>query len=59
MRDAARSLATAAPMAAPAAAELADLDKLDAQVADGGDLAMTTKLAKEQIYRRHRSSGQK
>ena len=46
-------------MAAPAAAELADLDKLDAQVADGGDLAMPTKLAKEQIYRRHRSNGQK
>ena len=47
-------------MAAPAAAEMADLDKLDAYVADeGADLATPTKLAKEQIYRRHRSSGQK
>ena len=56
----ARALAAAAPLAAPAAAEMADLDKLDAYVADeGSDLATPTKLAKEQIYRRHRSSGQK
>ena len=55
----ARALAAAAPLAAPAAAEMADLDKLDAQVAEGADLAVPTKLAKEQIYRRHRSSGQK
>ncbi len=56
----ARALAAAAPLAAPAAAEIADLDKLDAYVADeSADLAAPTKLAKEQIYRRHRSSGQK
>ncbi len=55
----ARGYAAAAPLAAPAAAEMMDLDKLDAQVAEGTDTALTTKLAKEQIYRRHRSSGQK
>ena len=56
----ARALAAAAPLAAPAAAEIADLDKLDAYVADEtADLSAPTKLAKEQIYRRHRSSGQK
>ena len=55
----ARSYAASAPLAAPAAAEMADLDKLDAAVAAGSDLAAPTKLAKEQIYRRHRSSGQK
>ena len=55
----ARTYAAAAPLAAPAAEELADLDKLDAQVASGTDLAVSTKMAKEQIYRRHRSSGQK
>ena len=38
---------------------MADLDKLDAQVTEESDLAVPTKLAKEQIYRRHRSSGQK
>ena len=46
-------------MPAAAAAEMADLDKLDAQVSEGGDLSLPTKLAKEQIYRRHRSRGQK
>ena len=51
--------AASAPLAAPAAAEMADLDKLDAQVAAGPDLSAPTKLAKEQIYRRHRSRGQK
>ena len=56
---AARSLVAAAPLMAPAAAEMADLDKLDAYVTEGGDLATPTKLAKEQIYRRHRSSGHK
>ena len=55
----ARVFAAAAPLAAPAAAEMADLDKLDAQVTENSDLAAPTKLAKEQIYRRHRSSGQK
>jgi Ca-activated chloride channel family protein len=55
----ARTFAAAAPMAAPAAAEMEDLDKLDAQVAAGTDLSSTTKLAKEQIYRRNRSSGRK
>ena len=55
----ARSYAASAPLAAPAAAEMEDLDKLDAQVASGSDLATPTKLAKEQIYRRHRSSGRK
>ena len=55
----ARVLAQSAPLPAPAAAEMADLDKIDAQVDAGMDLAAPTKLAKEQIYRRHRSSGQK
>ena len=55
----ARTYAAAAPLPAPAAAEMADLDKLDAQVAGDADLAASTKLAKEQIYRRHRSRGQK
>ena len=55
----ARGYAASAPLPAPAMAEIADLDKLDAQVAGSEDLAAPTKLAKEQIYRRHRSRGQK
>ena len=55
----ARVHAVSAPLPASSAAEVADLDKLDAQVADSSDLSAPTKLAKEQIYRRHRSSGQK
>ena len=54
-----RVAAGAAPLAAPVAAEMADLDKLNAAVANEADLAAPTKLAKEHIYRRHRSSGQK
>jgi Ca-activated chloride channel family protein len=56
--EAARKQVAALPPSEERELEVQDLDRLDAELASG-DVAKTTKLTKEQIYRRNTSRGQK